>query len=85
MAVDLEILKFNLQERQYPYFSEEELKLLLEINDKDINKASYQGCLLKAVTDDKIEVSGIKLESNKQYWLKLADYFKSKNKFNELS
>lgn len=76
MATNIEILKFNLQEREYPYFSDDELELLLETNNNDIKKASYQGCLMKASADDKLEVDGIKLSSNRDYWLTLAEQFK---------
>lgn len=76
MSVPLEILKFNLQEKEYPKFSDEELQMLLETNDMDLNKASYRGCIMKATSDDKIEVAGIKTESNRIYWLTLAEQFK---------
>lgn len=76
MAEPLDILKFNLQEKQYPYFSDDELALLLENNDDDVKRASYQGCIMKAAADDSLEVSGVKLESNREYWLTLAKQFK---------
>lgn len=76
-ATPLEILKFNLQEREYPYFQDSELQLLLDINASDVTKASYKGCLLKAVADDAMTVSVIKMESNRVYWLSLAEAFKS--------
>jgi hypothetical protein len=80
-ATDLDILKFNLQEREYPYFEDSELQLLLDTNDNDVNKASYKGCLLKAAADDKLEVAGVKLESNRVYWLTLAETFKPEKKY----
>lgn len=76
MATTLEILKFNLQERQYPYFSDVELQMLIDNNDGDISKASYQGCLMKAQADDGVNLGPIKTESNRDYWLTLADSFK---------
>lgn len=76
MATLLEILKFNLQERQYPYFSDVELQMLIDNNDGDISKASYQGCLMKAQADDSVNIGPIKTESNRDYWLTLADSFK---------
>ena len=82
MSAPLELLKFNLQEREYPYFEDEELEILLESNDNDVKRASHQGCLLKAAADDKIEVSGVKLSSNREYWLTLAETFKEKESFN---
>ena len=82
MLAPLELIKFNLQEREYPYFEDEELEILLESNDNDVKKASYQGCLLKAAADDKLEVSGVKLSSNREYWLTLAETFREKESFN---
>ena len=77
MATPIEILKFNLQEREYPYFLDTDLELLLSTNGDDVSKASYKGCLLKAASDDSMTVSGIKLDSNRAYWLTLADTFKA--------
>lgn len=77
MATPIEILKFNLQEKSYPKFTDDELQLLLDTNNNDIAKASYKGCLLKAEADDSVEVSGVKLGSNRAYWLTLAETFKS--------
>lgn len=74
----IEILKFNLQERQYPYFDDNELTMLLQNNDNNINKASWKGCLLKANADDGINLDGaLKTESNRVYWLGLAENYKS--------
>ena len=72
----LEILKFNLQEKEYPYFDDDDLQLLLDKNDGNVQAASYEGCLKKAAADDKLEISGIKLSSNREYWLTLAETFK---------
>ena len=77
MFTPLEILKFNLQEKEYPYFEDSDLQLLLDTHSGDITKASYKGCLLKAAADDAMTVSGIKLESNRAYWLTLAETFKA--------
>lgn len=82
MLAPLELIKFNLQEREYPYFEDKELEILLESNDNDVKKASYQGCLLKAAADDKLEISGVKLSSNREYWLTLAETFREKESFN---
>lgn len=76
MVAPLEILKFNLQEKEYPYFDDKELELLLQSNGDNINKASYKGCLMKASADDKLEVAGVKLSSNREYWLVLAEEYK---------
>lgn len=76
MVTPLEIVRFNLQEKQYPYFSDDELQMLLDNNDGDVSKASYQGCLMKAQADDGINLGPIKTASNRDYWLTLADSFK---------
>jgi hypothetical protein len=76
MANDLDILKFNLQEKEYPYFDDEDLQLLLDKNNGDIQAASYEGCMKKAVADDALTLSSITLKSNREYWLGLAKQFK---------
>lgn len=76
MAVtDLELLKFNLQEKAFPYFEDTELQLLLE-QYGNVTKASYQGCLIKA-QDDSINLGPIKTVSNKSYWLRRARLFRA--------
>lgn len=76
MATDLEKLKFNLQERQYPYFEDAEVQMLLDNNDNNVLKASYKGCLLKANADDGLTVGPLKTTSNREYWLGLAEQYK---------
>ncbi|PJI07047.1 MULTISPECIES: hypothetical protein [Clostridium] len=77
MATNIEILKFNLQEKQYPYFDDDDLQMLLDTNDNDVKKASYEGCLLKANADDGLTLSNIKLSSNRDYWLTLAKQYET--------
>lgn len=74
MSTDLEKLRFNLQEKEYPYFEDTDLEMLLE-QYADITTATYYGCLLKASVDS-IEVAGVKIPSNREYWLSLAKQFK---------
>lgn len=81
MATDLDILKFNLQEKEYPYFDDEDLQLLLDKNSGDVQTASYEGCMKKAVADDALIISGITLKSNREYWLGLAQQFKTKTQY----
>lgn len=83
MATDLEKLRFNLQERQYPYFDDAELQLLLENNDNNVLKASSKGCLLKANADDGLTVGPLKTTSNREYWLGLAGQYQ--DEFNKSS
>lgn len=77
MSAPLELLKFNVQEREYPYFEDEELEMLLISNDNNVLKASWKGCLLKASTDDQIKVGPVETKStNSSYWLNLAETYK---------
>lgn len=74
----LEILKLNLQENEYPYFSDIDLQNLLATNNNSVAKASWRGCLLKAASDDQIKVGPIEVKSsNKDYWRSLADIYKA--------
>lgn len=69
-------LKFNLQEKQFPYFDDLELQFLLE-SYPDINEASYEGCLIKA-QNDSVSLGPINTPSNEQYWLRRAKHFRAK-------
>ena len=74
----LENLKLNLQESEYPYFEDVDLENLLLINDNNVNKASWRGCILKAACDDKIKVGAIEVKSsNSDYWNNLASIYKA--------
>ncbi|APQ71952.1 hypothetical protein RSJ22_12080 [Clostridium botulinum] len=76
MTTPIELLKFNLQERQYPYFEGAELQILLENNENDVLKSSWKGCLLKATADDGTNLGPLRTESNREYWLGLAEQYK---------
>lgn len=84
MATPLEVLKFNLQERQFPYFNDQELQMLLDNNEEDIKEASYHGCIMKA-QEDGLNIGPLKTESNKEYWLNLAESFKPKKAYNYIT
>lgn len=71
----LEQLKFNLQETQFPYFSENDLQMLLTLYP-NINRASYEGCLIKS-SNDSVSLGPINTPNNEQYWLRRANHFKS--------
>ena len=59
----LEVLKINLNESQYPIFTDAELTDLLTVNDNNILKASWRGCLMKANTEKTIKVGPIEIEN----------------------
>lgn len=71
----LEQLKFNLQETQFPYFSEEDLNTLLTMYP-NINRASYEGCLIKS-SNDSVSLGPINTPNNEQYWIRRANHFKA--------
>lgn len=74
----LDTLKINLNESQYPIFSDEELKNLLAVNDNNVLKASWRGCLMKANTDSKIKVGPIEIENaDSDYWNNLAAMYQA--------
>ena len=75
MAISpLDQLKFNLQETQFPYFSDTDLSTLLMMYP-NINQASYEGCLIKS-SNDSVSLGPINTPNNEQYWLRRAKHFK---------
>ena len=72
---ELQQLKFNLQESQFPYFSDEDLNNLLTMYP-DINRASYEGCLIKS-SNDSVSLGPINTPNNEEYWIRRAKHFKS--------
>lgn len=71
---NLEKLKFNLREEQTPYFTDEELLYLLEKNNWNVNKASYEGLILKAETTG-LNVSGLTTKDSSSYFKMLASRY----------
>lgn len=74
----LEQLKFNLREKQCPYFEESELEILLDKNDGDVAKSSYEGLLLKAENTG-LSVSGLTTKDSSSYFKMLASRFVETN------
>lgn len=74
----LEQLKFNLREKQCPYFDDKELSVLLEQNSNDVDKASYEGLLLKAEVTG-LSVSGLTTKDSSSYFKMLASHYVSSN------
>lgn len=77
-------LKFNLKESQYPYFSDDDLIIILNdtaaTNDEgdivyDLDAASYRGLRIKA-EDDSIKLSGLDIPSSQKHFLDLAKMFR---------
>ena len=74
----LEQLKFNLREKQIPYFEDDELQTLLSVNNGDVRKASYEGLILKAETTG-LNDSGLTTMDSSSYFKMLASRFVSTN------
>lgn len=75
---DIEQLKFNLREKQCPYFELSELEALLEMNSRDVKKASYEGLIIKAETTG-LNVSGLTTKDSSSYFKMLASKFVQTN------
>ena len=74
----LEQLKFNLREKQVPYFEEQELEYLLERNQNDVTQASYEGLIMKAETTG-LDVSGLTTKDSSSYFKMLASKYRGTN------
>ena len=74
----LEQLKFNLREKQVPYFEKEELQMLLDKHNGNVEKASYEGLILKAEVTG-LNVSGLTTKDSSGYFKMLASHFVQTN------
>lgn len=75
---DIEQLKFNLREKQCHYFELSELEALLETNNRDVKKASYEGLIIKAETTG-LNVSGLTTKDSSSYFKMLASKYVQTN------
>ena len=74
----LETLKLNIMEKQYPYFSDEELLQRLELNDGDVKQTSYDCLIIKAESTG-LSVSGLTTKDSSSYFKMLASKYVSTN------
>lgn len=74
----LEQLKFNLREKQSPYFEDSELLELLRMCNNDVRRASYNGLLMKAEVTG-LSVSGLTTKDSSSYFKMLASNFVDTN------
>ena len=73
----LQQLQLNLNESEYPYFTDDQLNSYLEMYGNNVLLASWRLCLIKASTDDEIKVGSIEVSSsNSDYWNALALIYK---------
>ena len=75
---DLEVLKMNILEKQYPMFTDEELQYYLDKNDGDIEAASYECLIIKAETTG-LSVSGLTTKDSSSYFKMIAARFVKTN------
>lgn len=74
----LEMLKLNIMEKQYPYFSDEELLQRLELNNGDVKQTSYDCLIIKAESTG-LSVSGLTTKDSSSYFKMLASKYVSTN------
>lgn len=74
----LEALKLNIMEKQYPYFSDEELLQRLELNNGDVRQTSYDCLIIKAESTG-LSVSGLTTKDSSSYFKMLASKYVSTN------
>lgn len=74
----LKQLKFNVLEHRVPFFEEEELIYILEKNNGDVKKASYEALIIKAETTG-LNVSGLTTKDSSSYFKMLASNYVETN------
>lgn len=74
----LETLKLNIMEKQYPYFSDEELLQRLELNNGDVKQTSYDCLIIKAESTG-LSVSGLTTKDSSSYFKMLASKYVTTN------
>lgn len=74
----LETLKLNIMEKQYPYFSDEELLQRLELNNGDVRQTSYECLIIKAESTG-LSVSGLTTKDSSSYFKMLASKYVTTN------
>lgn len=74
----LEALKLNIMEKQYPYFTDEELLQRLELNNGDVRQTSYECLIIKAESTG-LSVSGLTTKDSSSYFKMLASKYVTTN------
>lgn len=74
----LETLKLNIMEKQYPYFTDEELLQRLELNNGDVKQTSYDCLIIKAESTG-LSVSGLTTKDSSSYFKMLASKYVTTN------
>lgn len=71
----LEELKFNIREKDYPFFSDGELITLLRNNRMNVKKASYKALMMKA-EESSFNFKDISEDSSHEYFMRLARMYR---------
>lgn len=69
------ILKMILREREYPFFTDEEIAFHLGESNSDVYKAAYRLLCIKA-EQCTLQVSGLTLGDTSAYWKSLAGLYR---------
>lgn len=75
---NIDILKMNIREKQYPMFTDDELIYYLEKNKDDVEKTSYE-CLILKAENTGLSVSGLTTKDSSSYFKMLASNFVKTN------
>lgn len=67
-------VKVNTRQGDFPTFTDDEIRAMLE-ETKSVVGASYRICLLQGM-DDSVTLGPIKLATNKDFWLRMAEYYR---------
>lgn len=70
MINDLQLLKFNLEEEKFPYFTDEELTMSLDIY-KTVENATYNMALKKSQNTG-FSASGLSVNDTSNYFKRIA-------------
>lgn len=74
----LEELKFNIREDVMPYFTDEQLQVVLKKNNGDVKKASYE-CLILKAENTQFNGGSLNLQDTSKYFKMLASKYKPVN------
>ncbi|WP_238884519.1 hypothetical protein [Clostridium sp. YIM B02551] len=75
---ELTLLKLLIQEKKYPYFTDEELIGFLALNNNSIKLTASKLCLMKADGEKSIKIGPITIENaSPDYWTNLSNQYLS--------
>nr|UVX44538.1 MAG: hypothetical protein [Bacteriophage sp.] len=77
MTNNLELLKFNLEEERFPYFTDKELTMSLELY-KTVENATYYMALKKSQNTG-FSASGLSVNDTSDYFKRIAARFRPNN------